>query len=699
MACREAEEPNFSGFYDNLPTHLNSDKHNGSIKSEHMFEIEDACKAYKELRATKGKDTILKANDPKLCKLKMEYTAFLLQNELSFTLSTKLIEFNRRMIIEYTKEAVCQVTMSDKTASAIARNCLNKTYKEEVFSKIANHPFSISLDESSDQFGPTFLAVSVRYIYNSKVYNKLISLTDLKRKTGEALFEELTETVFPPEFHSTFKKNCVGICTDGAYAMSSSGDAGLVNRLKVPFPDLIHVKDVSHCLNLVSNWCLNLFSTEAVSLIKHVCGHFRGSNLRRQLFMEISQNLHDDNVQKALKVLNYTPTRWSSLYKSAKRILLLWDQLEAYFTKYSDTDVCPLLHKENQVQLVLMECLLERLKELTDYFQTDNTDHGYILTKFKKEILIWAASTLKKDYLDFSTIKQLPFENLWKLEMALMPIKEFQQVFLDKYEEFKGYMKTMSTEFMAKIIKTARSFIVKLIELTLKYIPFRSPILNDCDILLLEEPNDEKWLRLAQTLLPFTKWPSLRGFKEELASFNASFVTLKAKLDNQESHIAFWSSQFREYPRIRDLSIIILTLPYSTCNVERSFSMLKDIKYDRRNKLSVETVEAALLMHQELKGAELNITPEMIDNYAYIWHKVEPDNDVSPSVKEKEKEKRKEKEEEDKNFMTEIIPTDEIIPEEEVLIKETQGKISIYTNIIYKVQKRGRLMNLFKELR
>ena len=56
-------------------------------------------------------------------------------------------------------------------------------------------------------------------------------------------------------------------------------------------------------------------------------------------------------------------------------------------------------------------------------------------------------------------------------------------------------------------------------------------------------------------------------------------------------------------------------LPYSSVPVERIFSNLKDIKTPKRNRLTLDNLEACLMGYQHSKSEIFSISEEMKENY------------------------------------------------------------------------------------
>jgi hypothetical protein len=56
-------------------------------------------------------------------------------------------------------------------------------------------------------------------------------------------------------------------------------------------------------------------------------------------------------------------------------------------------------------------------------------------------------------------------------------------------------------------------------------------------------------------------------------------------------------------------------LPFSSVSVERVFSVFRDIKTHKRNRLTVENLEVCILNYQSFNRKEVPILPAMVDNY------------------------------------------------------------------------------------
>ena len=71
------------------------------------------------------------------------------------------------------------------------------------------------------------------------------------------------------------------------------------------------------------------------------------------------------------------------------------------------------------------------------------------------------------------------------------------------------------------------------------------------------------------------------------------------------SPLKIWQGEISNYPNIYLIAKAIAVLPYSSVQVERIFSAMKDIKNVKRNRLSIDNVEACLLGYQAFNNENI----------------------------------------------------------------------------------------------
>jgi len=159
IPCKNKKMSNYSGFYDHLPSHLQSEKHKVAILKDEI-EIPEAVESLNNFKVKKKKVKIVKKEIME--SIRIDLTGFLLENELPFILAPKLSSFFKKILNNYGDQAVNELTISDRLASQIAKEAICNTHKKEIIKDLENNLFSLTFDVSSDCYGPSYL-----YIYMS----------------------------------------------------------------------------------------------------------------------------------------------------------------------------------------------------------------------------------------------------------------------------------------------------------------------------------------------------------------------------------------------------------------------------------------------------------------------------------------------------------------------------------------------------
>lgn len=468
IACKDSGKGNFSGYYDNLATHIGSETHVESLQDEEeKNEITDVIIAYHKFRSSKNKKTY-KVLQSTMREMRLDFIAFLLKNELPFTLAPVLVEFIKQAVEKYSPDALNLLTLSNVYANQIAREVISPFLKESIFKDLEQNYFALSFDESSDKFGPSYLCTHVRYIKNEEIHNKLLSLNEISESaSGEYLYKMLFQEIFVGDKKEYLTKNLVGVCTDRGANMLSLKDKGLANRLKADYKHIITA--FCHCFNLVSKNCLDHFPQDILNFLSDICSHFSRSNLRKIQLRECQKTMTESSVIK--EVLKYTKDRWSSLLRTTERIKILWFSLEVYFEKYKDPDISPKFNAETHIYISLLCCLLRKINAHIQYFEKDTHNYSTIMPKLKETFIMCCRFAIKEKSFgsdpsfdaQFKILKGLPFHNRVRLKPHLKNDKEFKEHFMEKYEEFKIFSQIMPKRFMEKLFTTAKNFMTELV--------------------------------------------------------------------------------------------------------------------------------------------------------------------------------------------------------------------------------------------
>ena len=157
------------------------------------------------------------------------------------------------MLGEKAKKTIQTMPSSNNTVSRrISADVLNQLLHRVRASEF----YALQLDESTDVAGLAHVLVYVRYIHEGTIKEDMLFCKSLEtRATGEDIFKMLDTFVTS---HGLMWTQCVGICTDGAKAMTGR-HSGVVTRVQAVAPDATWVHCSIHSAErlLLSRECLS----------------------------------------------------------------------------------------------------------------------------------------------------------------------------------------------------------------------------------------------------------------------------------------------------------------------------------------------------------------------------------------------------------------------------------------------------------
>lgn len=216
------------------------------------------------------------------------------------------------------------VSLSDNTVSRrISNMALN--VKDILLKKVnSSKYFAIQVDETTDVANLAQLLCYVRYEEKYSVGEDMLFCETLSaHTTGEDIFYKVNEFVLR---NGMDWKKCVGICTDGARAMTGA-HSGLVTKIKKEAPEAQHIHCSLHREALVTKRCpaqLKTVLNEAVKTVNFIKSRALNSRLFRNLCQEM------DSIHKQL--LLHTEVRWLSRGKMLTRVFELRHEILIFLT-------------------------------------------------------------------------------------------------------------------------------------------------------------------------------------------------------------------------------------------------------------------------------------------------------------------------------------------------------------------------------
>ena len=104
-----------------------------------------------------------------------------------------------------------------------------------------------------------------------------------------------------------------------------------------------------------------------------------------------------------------------------------------------------------------------------------------------------------------------------------------------------------------------------------------------------------------------------QNFSAETEQLNFHYNRIKTELIRPSySILQVWNNPSEEFPTLSILARAMCVLPVSTVDLERTFSRLKEVDSPKRNRLTVENIEARLLCLQYFGKDIIAAEPEII---------------------------------------------------------------------------------------
>ncbi|XP_072113696.1 E3 ubiquitin-protein ligase RNF4 isoform X1 [Mobula birostris] len=455
-----------------------------------------------------------------------------------FTVGEELIlpaakDMCRELLGEAAFNKMAQVSLSATTVSRRIDD-IAEDIEAQLFERLNESPwYAIQVDESTDVDNKAILLVYVRYIFQDDVQEDMLCALPLTTNTtGAELFKSLNDYM-SGKLDWSF---CVGICTDGAAAMTGRL-SGFTTRVKEVAPECQSTHCVTHREMLASRKMspnLNSVLSDVVDVINHIKAKALNSSLFEQLCEEM------DAEHKRL--LLHTEVRWLSRGRTLARVFELREQLQRFLSGKKSPLAAHFSDEEWIAKLAYLCDIFNLLNELNLSLQGRMTTVFKLADKvsaFKAKLELWGQRVDRGIFDMFPTLAGV----LGETEAA----PSFSQLVRD-------HLTSLSTEF-------ERYF----------------PTAND-------PRRAKEWVRD-----PFVNVPgesSMSAREEDQLLELANDDGLKSMFDIT-SLPAFWIKVKAEYPEIATKALKTL-LPFSTSYLcEAGFSAVNATKTKLRNRLDI----------------------------------------------------------------------------------------------------------------
>lgn len=432
----------------------------------------------------------------------------------------------KTMIGESADIDICKIPLSNDTIHRRIQD-MSQNIEQNTTKILACSNFALQIDESTDITGKAHLIAFVRFVHENDIINQFLCCRELPDfTTGKHIFDVISS--YLEKIHVSWNL-CIGICTDGAPAMTGH-IKGFVAHVKEQNEDIL----VTHCFlhreALVTKYLppeLRLVLEECIKMVNYI----KSRPLKSRIFSNLCQSME----AKYESLLLHTEVRWLSRGKVLSRILVLKDEMKMFFEQNKNYDFVHLLEDE------LWCAKLAYLSDIFVIFNNINTS----MQGPKENILN-------------STDKLVGFQKqvtLWKNKAQEGNLEKFESVPKDSYKTVHKFVVDHLTILSEKITYYFPNLEIK------KYDWVRNPfVASDTSIFELSLNEEEELISLSN---------------------NRDLILKHAT----EALNSFWINIRSDYPVLANKALKIL-LQFSTSYLcEFGFSVLTNIKTKKRSRL------------------------------------------------------------------------------------------------------------------
>lgn len=264
-----------------------------------------------------------------------------------------------------------------------------------------------------------------------------------------------------------------------------------------------------------------------------------------------------------------------------------------------------------------------------------NLRHSF--TIFAKLILNIDISTIS-----FDDLLEIPFGAKIKTQANtkkfLISTDNFAGYFIENYKEIKHLVD--KGKFKMDVFTSFFDFTLEVLGQMQEILPFHQEFLQESEEVFLGSKNFNKaaWKKLGSKFTNIIGPNDERGFLNDIERFEIAYDNIqKTFILSRWTPLEIWNHLAEEYPFMGRLARAIMVLPHSSVPVERVFSNMKDIKTAKRNRITAENLEAALLVYQKFGEGDSQITPAMLANYDRLYNEATEElNDKDSEIQEEE---------------------------------------------------------------
>lgn len=438
------------------------------------------------------------------------------------------------------------IPMSNDTVSRRIAD-ISEDLHVQLMEKVKNSYFAIQVDEATDLLRDAHLICYIRFVDGEAMREELLFCETFSADTtGESIFR-MIDTFLKDNDMSWCK--CVGICTDGARAMSGKY-TGLRGLIKKVAPEARWTHCIIHREALAAKGMTPELD-EVLHVVLKTVNLIKGQPLKSRVFKILCEDMGSEHTA----LLFHTEARWLSRGKALTRIFELRHEVLALLLDENHQNSTFFTDSNFLLQLAFMADIFEKINVLNKSLQKKDANLLQWTEKVKSFVkkLILYKGGLKSDNLELFPNLKIMIE---EMDLKTIPTNA-KKCFLKHLEILKSRFEKYFDENLDGLAWIQNPF---------------KPSVDECSLNMMEKEN----------LI------DLQGDTGLEMKFKESSLT------------SFWIGVQKGHPILSEKALKILTPFATTYSCETGFSALAAMKSKYRSRLDVT---------KELRVALSELTP------------------------------------------------------------------------------------------
>ena len=494
----------------------------------------------------------------------------------------KLLQFRIDAGDEELKKHFARMASNAKYTSPMFQNEILAIASNMIVQEIvteANKSFvSLIAGESCDISGKEQLSIVLRYMIGSKVHESFTGFVEMDSVSAESISSSILAHL--SKIGVDFQK-LVGQGYDGASTMAGHL-SGVQKRIRDKCPCAIFVHCASHCLNLVINDQSKVpIIRNTGDVIRETIHFFRESPKRR--------------ASLGINIPLFSPTRWSEKYKSIrifkcnfKRILDALGFLMSNGSSEARAKAFSLKSALEKSGVTYTVCLMVRYSSFIEPLARKLQTVGVSVLSVKS-LISSLQNVVSQERTDLNIASKI-----YEEACEITGVKALTR---PRVVEIQAYRDNVSAESTSQYFHRAI------------YLPY----VDGLSCSLRERFRDNPSFFALLSLLPSNKPTQIDEIERSYS------------LNNLESEVRLWRSSLspevkheclqelfmstQDYPSVRSAIQIIMALPSTTVEAERSFSCVKRVKTWLRSTMTSDRLSDLCWLH--CRSARINDTEKI----------------------------------------------------------------------------------------